>query len=73
MKLATRSYDEINAIYQTASFMRDDIPDGAWDELKEVTIGTIECHGKRPYWSIDVKTEWAEEIAEILDSWGMGA
>jgi hypothetical protein len=56
--------------YSIARSMRDDLPDGQYEDLKEIVQGYIEDYGRKPSeWPEEAKECFTEEIQENYFNW----
>ncbi len=65
------TFAEALDLYRTALILREDLPDGMWEDLKEAVADIIACHGREvSEWTDSVKEEFAEAVAEVFEDWG---
>lgn len=67
----TITFAEALELYRTASALREDLPDGMWEDLKEAVADIIACHGRKTSeWPDSVKEEFVEAVTEVFEDWG---
>lgn len=59
------TFNEARELYATARFMRDDLPDGMWDDLKDLSDDYRESDKDD-----DAKAWFIEGIESIMLDWG---
>lgn len=59
------TFTEAKSIYNAASMMRDDLPDGMWEDILEVVAAYRESDKDE-----DDKEFFAEGIYEACEDWG---
>lgn len=65
------TFREALELYQWASMLREDLPDGMWHEIKEAVGDIVACYGRKvSEWPEQAKEEFTEAIAEIFRDWG---
>jgi hypothetical protein len=64
------SFQAALEFYSFAKMFKDDLPDGQYEDLKEIVQGYIEDYGRKPSeWSEDIKEAFTEDMAENYLYW----
>jgi len=65
-----KALDIVEILY----IMRNSLPDGMWEDVKERLGYYVRVHGKDiDKWSDSVKYDFIEELNSILIDWGFGS
>ena len=65
-----KDFAEAMEFYGFARMMKDDLPDGQWEDLKEIAQGYRESYGKDTnQWSEDTKQSFTLEVQENYLYW----
>lgn len=59
------TFDEAKDLYTTARLMRDDLPDGMWEDLKDIAVEYKESDK-----TDDDKQYFVEGVEDVVKDWG---
>jgi hypothetical protein len=68
--MTIKNFQDALSFYSFARMMKYDLPDGQWEDLKDIVSCYVEDYGKdAEKWPEDAKETFADEVRENYNYW----